>query len=180
MSLRLRWILLLCLVLPRVSAEPTIAGWVEQVRLMEAGIDVHAKLDSGADHSSLHAAGVQEFERDGRRWVRFTLRNREGEQVEIERPVVRVARIKRRAAGEQGAGGSSDQGPGRRADHLRPVIELTLCVGGLARQVEVNLADRGKFKFPLLIGRSFLSQGVLIDSASSYRAPPSCELPRHE
>jgi hypothetical protein len=163
-----------------VAAEPLIAGWVEQVRLMEAGIDVHAKLDSGADHSSLNATDLFEFERDGRRWVRFSLRNREGEQVQIERPVVRIARIRRRADNTPNSGSGGEAFPAKRPGNTRPVIELTLCVGDLARRVEVNLADRGKFKYQLLIGRSFLKQGVLIDSASSYRAPPSCELSVHE
>lgn len=176
MALRLWGVLLLCVVVSGVAAEPIIVGWVERVRLMEAGINVHAKLDSGADDSSLNAVNLTEFKRDGRTWVRFTLGNREGEQVEIERPVVRVARIKRRTNLYNGGGEASYQG----ADHLRPVIELTLCVGELARRVEVNLAARGKFKYQLLIGRSFLSQGFLVDSGSSYRAPPSCVLPAHE
>ena len=41
--------------------------------------------------------------------------------------------------------------------------------------VEVNLVDRGKFEHPLLVGRSFLSQGVLVDSAARHRVPPACD-----
>lgn len=140
------------------AAETLVAGWAERVSIVEAGIEVHAKLDSGAEHSSLNAFDLSRFERDGRPWVRFGLRNREGEQVTLERPVLRTARIKRHATAAQS----------------RPVIELTLCVGTLARRVEVNLIDRSRFEYQLLVGRSFLRQGVLIDSAARYRQPPAC------
>ncbi len=150
-------VLLLALTTP-VGAEAIVAGWIERVRLMDAGIDVEAKLDSGADHSSLHADELLEFERNGRPWVRFQLKNPEGTPVLFERPVVRTARIKRHLGDSQ----------------VRPVIELTLCVGRLARRVEINLVDRGKYQHPLLVGRSFLRHGVLVDSAARYRVPPAC------
>ena len=142
-----------------IQAEPTIAGWVERVRILEAGIEVDAKLDSGAEHSSLNAADLVRFEREGRPWVRFRLRNRAGQIANIERPVVRTARIKRHSSESQ----------------RRPVIELTLCLGRLARTVEVNLVDRSRFDYQLLVGRSFLSHGILVDSASTGRQEPMCE-----
>jgi hypothetical protein len=142
-----------------VVAEPIVAGWIERVRLVDAGIELEAKLDSGAENSSLHAEELSEFERDGRRWVQFKLKSSDGARVLIEQPVVRTARIKRHLGDAQS----------------RPVIELNLCIGRLAQRVEVNLVDRGKFEHPLLVGRSFLSQGVLVDSAARHRVPPACD-----
>ena len=153
-------VLLLALTTP-AGAEAIVAGWIERVRLMDAGIDVEAKLDSGAENSSLHADELVEFERNGRPWVRFRLKDPEGAPVLFERPVVRTARIKRHLGDSQS----------------RPVIELTLCIGRLARTVEINLVDRGRFQHPLLVGRSFLSHGVLVDSAARYRVPPACASP---
>lgn len=154
-------IVLFLLLLPigAVRAEPIIVGWVERVRIMEADFDVRAKLDSGARHSSLSAVDLVEFDRDGKTWVRFWVRNWRDERVTIERPVLRTARIKTHSSDSQ----------------MRPVIELTLCVGSLARTVEVNLVDRENFNYPLLVGRSFLALGVLVDSARRYARPPICE-----
>ena len=155
------WPGLLCvLLLPigAVQAEPIVVGWVERVRIIEADFEVRAKLDSGARHSSLSASDLVEFERGGQTWVRFLVRNWRDERVMIERPVSRTTRIKRNSAESQ----------------MRPVIELTLCVGSLARTVEVNLVDRENFNYPLLVGRSFLAQGILIDSAKRYVRSPTC------
>ena len=63
----------LVLALPAVAAEKTVVGWIEKVRIYPGNFLVHAKLDSGAEYSSLDAANLQEFERDGKTWVRFDL-----------------------------------------------------------------------------------------------------------
>jgi hypothetical protein len=147
-----------------IHAAPLVAGWIERVRIVDVDFEVRAKLDTGAKHSSLNATGLVEFERDGEAWVRFRVVNWKNEEVEIERPLLRTAKIKRHFVDSQN----------------RPVIELTLCVGSLARKVEVNLVDRGRFNYPLLVGRSFLAGGIQVDAARRYAQPPSCGVGAHE
>lgn len=100
-----------------------------------------ARIDSGATTTSIHAVNIDEFERDGEEWVRFTARNDLLEtEHEVELPVSRVAFIQKRGTDEK---------------QRRPVVMMELRIGSVTRTEEVNLTDRTNFEFPLLIGRNF-------------------------
>ena len=142
------------------ARRPTVFGWLEKVRVSPGELVVHAKLDSGADTSSMHVRNLKSFEKEGAPWVSFTLRNRYGKQQEIKLPVVRWARIKK----------GSDQ-----RIQERVVVLLKLCLGREAQEVEVNLVDRSHMNYPLLIGRGFLAGTALVDSARTYLTEPTCK-----
>lgn len=136
-----------------------IFGHIETVSLGDDAFELDAKLDTGADNSSLHATETETFERDGEDWVRFTVDDMDGNSQEFERRKERTARIIR-------ASGDTDE---------RPVVKLGLCLGSVYRDVEVNLNDRSELSYPLLIGRSFLRDHVLVDSGPKYTREPVCE-----
>jgi len=127
------------------------AGWTERVRLLPSGLELEAKLDSGAENSSLHIERQKLFRRGGKRWVRFTVEGSSGRRVAFERKVERYAAIKRHS-------GRSDR---------RPVVEMKICLGSVVKEVEVNLVDRSRFEYAILIGRSFLAGEYLIDSSAT-------------
>ncbi len=139
----------------------TVAGWVERVRLTRSGLEMEAKLDSGAEHSSLHVERPRYFRRDGERWVRFTVEGESGRRVAFERKLVRKAAIKRHS-------GRSD---------VRPVVEIKICLGEVTKRAEVNLVDRSNFEYPMLVGRSFLEDAFLIDPSDDarHRVALECE-----
>jgi hypothetical protein len=141
-----------------VMGETRIAGWIERVRLGDEGIVVSAKLDTGALTSSLHAADVRWFTRDGEEWVAFEVTEEGGRTVRFERKVVRVARIKRQGADSQ----------------RRPTVVIGVCLGGVYRVTEVNLTDRTGFKYEFLVGRRFLAGHFLVDSARTNTVAPDC------
>ncbi len=154
--------LLAALVLAPLAAagEKTVVGWIEKVRIYPGNFVVHAKLDSGAEYSSLDAGNMQIFERDGKKWVRFDLEEkREGKKLTIERPLVRWAPIKRH-----------NQEPQR-----RPVIKLGLCLGTLYKEAEVNLVNRQNYQYRMLIGRKFMEGAVIIDPSATYTVEPECK-----
>jgi hypothetical protein len=151
---------ILVLALPAVAAEKTVVGWIEKVRLYPGNFLVHAKLDSGAEYSSLDAGNLQFFERNGQKWVRFDLaEKREGKNITFERPVLRYAPIKRH-----------NQEPQR-----RPVIKLGVCLGNIYKETEVNLVDRKNYIFRMLIGRKFMEGVVIIDPSAEYTVAPNCQ-----
>jgi hypothetical protein len=136
----------------------SIAGWVEHAWLNGNQISVHAKLDTGAKSSSISAADYEKFMRDGRDWVRFSIVNAKGKTLEIARPVERVARVRR-------AGTATEE---------RPVILLKVCVAGYMEEAEFTLADRSSMNYQILIGREFLKDRILVDSARSFIASGEC------
>ncbi len=138
--------------------EKELVGWIEKVHLTPGNITLDAKLDTGADNCSLNAENIKKFKRDGQSWVRFDIRNRLRETKTIELPVHKKTRIKRVKGKSQ----------------VRPVVRLGLCLAGKFSEVDVNLADRSNFSYPLLVGRSFLSAHVILDPARTYMSEPGC------
>jgi hypothetical protein len=139
------------------NARPVV-GWIENAVIEPGGLLIRAKLDTGARTSSLNAPDYKLFERDGEHWVRFTVINREGKSVAFERQVVRHARIKR------------IQGPSQ----VRPVVLLTVCIGSVRGETEVNLVNREGFNYQMLIGRRFLARRLAVDPGRTLTTTPDC------
>src|SRR5690606_26507194 len=73
----------------------------------------------------------------------------EAEPLQIEAPVVRNVRIRQASADDV---------------ERRPVVQLTINLGsGLQQDAEFTLTDRSQMTYPILLGREFLRDIVLID-----------------
>lgn len=146
-----------------VAADPPdikqIYSWKENVLVYPSGLEFKAKLDSGAKTSSLNAIEIEEFDRNGDEWVRFTIQNLDGDKKELERELSRVVRIKQHSGDSQ----------------RRPVVKMGICLGQLYKEVEVNLVDRSNYTTGMLIGRTFMADDVLIDPATTYSHRPDCD-----
>jgi len=141
------------------AAQPPTVGGIERVKLGADGVVVAAKLDTGADTSSLRVENIRREKRVDGDWVAFEVVSVSGETVRFEQKVVRTARIKR------------DGGPAAR----RPTVVIGICLGDVYQLTEVNLADRDRFKYPMLLGRSFLVNRFTVDPARSYTVEPGCK-----
>lgn len=135
------------------KAKPlAVIGWRELVDLPELGLArIPAKIDSGARTSSLHALALEEFEREGERFVRFAV-DWDGERRECEAIHVDIRGI------------TSSNGETQR----RFVIKSPLKIGKLSFRAEISLADRSDMRFPMLIGRSALRRRFVVDSGYSW------------
>jgi hypothetical protein len=138
-----------------------VVGWFEPIALPELGIErAFARMDTGADFSTLHARDVLLVE--------------EGRVVEFTPPLLRV----QRASDDWQDGGlrrvraplvaerwvrSSNGG-----EEQRLVIRSRLVLGAASAAVELGLTSRGGMRFPALIGRSALAAlGALVDPSRS-------------
>ncbi len=130
-----------------------IIGEAEKVTIMSKDLRLKARIDTGAQTSSLGAVDQQPFERDGKRWLQFSVQDPDsGKLVEFKRPVVRIAEIKRHGAKAQ----------------ERYVVELKISLGDIEMAREFTLADRSKYTFPVLIGRNVLSGQYLVDVSRKF------------
>lgn len=143
-----------------------VFGRYEWVAFPGKNLLMSARVDSGANTSSMHAIDIREFERDGDTWIRFTTQYKaEGEDearnIEIEAPLVRRVTI-RQAAGSES----------------RPVVKLRMQLGSLVNDTEFTLTDRGDMSHPVLLGRRFMMDIALIDVSEQYLQPkPDLEQP---
>lgn len=143
-----------------VQAERTI-GWVDNARLYPGAISVHARADSGARISSLRYETRRLYRRGGKQWVEFMFTDRKGRRHNLHRPVVRMIKVRNHLDGFD----------------RRPVVRLGICVADQYQDVEVSLAPRAEFNYPLLIGRNFLAGRLLVDPGATFLTTPSCRRP---
>ena len=152
----------LCLLLSpqfTYAGSKPVIGWVEHAKIMETGLQLKAKIDTGADSSSVNAKLIEEYTRNGEDWLRFQINNNNGEKIILNKKIVRYMKLKRRKA----------------SSISRPVVTLGLCVGQISREIEINLADRSNFKYVMLIGRDFLRDTYLVDSSKTLTMEPGCQ-----
>ncbi|MEM0986307.1 MAG: RimK/LysX family protein [Pseudomonadota bacterium] len=139
---------------------PLTLGFIETAFIGELTLEMSAKLDTGADSSSVYARDVRVFEKSrGDDWVRYRLIGDDGRTIRFEKNIVRYAQIKTKRGGSI----------------RRPVVLLDVCVGGTHGVAEFNLADRDQFDYDVLIGREFLASRVLVDSGRRYTAEGACD-----
>lgn len=125
-----------------------IIGRREWFSIPEFGVDwVRGKIDTGARSSSLHATEIEQFEKNGERWVRF----KTIDDLECEAPVIVSKSVK-----------SSNGIPS-----TRYFIEVTVeMLDDRKHDILVSLTCRESMKCPLLLGRRAL-RGFLVDCSRS-------------
>lgn len=135
---------------------PTVAGWREWVSFPEWGFGpLKAKLDTGARTSAIHAVDLEPFERDGDRWMRFTVhpwQRSDADEQRVEAPVIDEREI------------TSSSG----ARSLRPVVAALIDLDGNPHTVELTLTRRDDMGFRMLLGREALRGRYLVDPGRSY------------
>jgi len=130
-----------------------VLGEIENVLLVDQQLTLSARVDTGAETSSLGVYNQRLFERDGRQWVRFSLSDDKKAKLYEYRVRGRV-RIKQSAIleGEE-----------------RIEIRMAIKIGDKSYKRQIfNLSDRSFLDHQLLIGRSFLTDTAVVDASVKY------------
>lgn len=135
----------------------SVVGLREWINLPELGmVGLRAKIDTGASTSTLHASNIVPFERDGKRWVRFTAHLGtlvQRRHANCEAPLVTVKTIK------------SSNGQAQ----SRYVIRTQLTLGDRSWPVDFTLACRKTMRYRVLLGAKALVDGQLVvNPANTY------------
>lgn len=133
-----------------------VLGWREWISFDSWSVPfVKAKVDTGARTSSLHAFGVESFERDTSEWVRFEVhpwQRSEQDPVIVEAPLLDRRSIKSSTADVQ----------------HRPVVSASVLIAGVATEIEITLTNRDEMGFRMLLGREAIRDQFLVDPGRSY------------
>lgn len=133
----------------QLISNKVIIGRVEKVDLPAFGIkNIYAKVDTGADLSSLWATDIVEKDQI----LRFKLfgkasKNYTGDIIKIEKPNYLLTRI-------ANSFGHSE---------LRYVVKFQIKIKGKLVKATFTLSDRSNKTYPILIGRKLLNRRFLVD-----------------
>lgn len=141
--------------------EKIIFGYIEKATLVDKDLMLSAKLDTGAKSASLNATNIREIDIDGKPYLQFTVPSKEGD-ILFKCEYVGEVNIKVRA-------GEAQVNPLIRKSFQRPVVLMRIRLAGKERVIRVNLTNRKRFIYPLLLGReAIIAFNGLIDPSLKY------------
>lgn len=134
-----------------------VVGRLEEIWLSAIEIPITARIDTGARTSRLDVRQIENFERDGESWVRFEIIDpRTKEPLQVERQLRRTLGIVQHGSSES---------------KRRPVVRMGIVIGNVSEKVEFALVERSHKGYQALIGRSVLSDVMLVDVSRKNIAP---------
>ena len=136
-------------------------GYIEKATLVDKDLILSAKLDTGAKSASLNATGITEIEVDGKPYLSFIVPSKEGD-VPFKCEYVGKVNIKVRS-------GEATANPLLLKSNKRPVVLMTVKLGDQEQIIRVNLTNRKRFIYPLLLGReAIIAFNGVIDPSLKY------------
>ncbi|WP_097357062.1 ATP-dependent zinc protease family protein [Candidatus Enterovibrio escicola] len=133
-----------------------LVGWREWVGLPELNIQaIKAKVDTGARTSCLHTFGIEEYNKDGEKWVKFMIHPKQDNTITKHECHAKVfdMRTVRDSGGHE---------------TYRYVIETQLSVGNLCYTIEITLTARDNMQFRMLMGRTAMEGRLIVDPKASF------------
>lgn len=133
-----------------------LVGALECCNLPELGItNLQMRVDTGAATSSLHVDNIEEFEQDGKWWVRFDIHP---DIHNVDRVVTTTAPLRGKKVVKSS---SADK-------EKRVVIKTKIELGGRVWKIKLTLTDRSSMTYLMLLGREAMDGRILVDPGQEF------------
>lgn len=141
----------------RVKRTKAVIGWREWVGLPDLGVDrIKAKIDTGARTSAIHAFEIVPFERNGEKYVGFSLHP-------VQHRRFPVVNCEARVIDERTVTSSNGE------REKRYVVETGIKLGEEVWPIELTLTNRDEMGFRMLLGRRAVRRRFVVDPGSSFK-----------
>lgn len=117
--------------------------------------DIKAKVDTGAYGCALHCHHIKIIEKDGKKVLSFQVLD--PSYVDFEDQIFHFEHFEDRII--RNSGGETEH---------RYIIKTELVIFNTKETVEFSLTNRAKMKYPVLLGRKFLTGKFLVDVQLKY------------
>lgn len=146
--------------------EKKILGYIEKATLTDHDLTLSAKLDTGAKSASLNATQIKEIDVDGKTYLSFVVPSKEGDYL-FKCEYIGKVNIKTRA-------GEAHTATMLKKSIPRPVVLMHIKLGDNEQVVRVNLTNRKRFIYPLLLGReAIIAFNGIIDPSAKFTLKPT-------
>lgn len=138
------------------NTQKEIIGRLEYVAIPDFNLtNVEAKIDTGAYNGAIHVSLVNEFEKDGKRWIRFVILD--NAHPEFSDQVYETDEfIERRVRSSNGE-----------LQH-RYAVTVTLVLKGKQIKTTLGLSNRKDLRYPILIGRKIIKKHFIVDPSKTF------------
>lgn len=134
-----------------MSKKNNVIGRYEWVSFPELGVEpFEAKIDSGADSSSIHGVDIEVFEKNGEQWLRVKVEKKAKNPNSL---IVAEAKISDVAEVRSSNGQVQN----------RYFIQTPIVIGDDVFETRLSFTDRKSMKYNMLLGCSAMSGRYLID-----------------
>ena len=147
---------------PLMAIEQKIVyGYVERAILLDQKLHLLAKFDTGAKSASLSAIEIRKIEENGQYYLYFKVPYKAA-IIQFKSPYIGKVKIKLRT-------GEIAKHNMQKEAVKRPVVMIDVQIGNKIRKIRVNLTNRKRFNYPLLLGRdAIIAFDGLVDPSCKY------------
>jgi len=130
-----------------------IIGRIDKADFPELNLlDINIKVDTGAFTSSIHSYDVKEIELNGEKYIEFKLLD--PSHPKYNNKIFQVKSYEVKAI--KSSFGNIEQ---------RFIIKTSIVIFDQEYPIELSLSERSDMKFPVLLGRKFLSKRFIVNTA---------------